>query len=230
MADIIRFFTKSGELILDPFAGVGGTLLGALLSNRDAVGIELNPVWTGVYKEIIKKFTVKEGCFVPVSEAIGVKEILPEMILGDCLEVLKSLPEEKFDVIISDPPYGCNHCVSGFKKETNFNMFNDQDKRDIGNSESYQEYLDKIELFGIEAYRVLKTGRYMVLLIGDRYHQGEYYPLGYQVAEIMRKVGFKWKGIRIWWNKATQRPLKPYAIKQCFIPNITHQNIIIMRK
>jgi DNA modification methylase len=32
MARLIEFFTKSGELVLDPFAGVGGTLLGAAIA------------------------------------------------------------------------------------------------------------------------------------------------------------------------------------------------------
>jgi hypothetical protein len=67
-------------------------------------------------------------------------------------------------------------------------------------------------------------------MIGDRFVQGEYLPLGVMVAESLKKVGFVWKGIRIWWNQATQRPLKPYAVKTCFVPNITHQNILIMRK
>jgi len=31
MARLIEFFTKSGELVLDPFAGVGGTLLGMMV-------------------------------------------------------------------------------------------------------------------------------------------------------------------------------------------------------
>ena len=32
MARLIEFFTKTGELVLDPFAGVGGTLLGAAIA------------------------------------------------------------------------------------------------------------------------------------------------------------------------------------------------------
>lgn len=46
----------------------------------------------------------------------------------------------------------------------------------------------------------------------------------------MRQIGFKFKGVKIWSNKATRRPLKPYAIKSVFVPNITHQNILILRK
>ena len=39
MRDIIEFFTKENELVLDYFMGVGGTLLGASLCNRNAIGI-----------------------------------------------------------------------------------------------------------------------------------------------------------------------------------------------
>ncbi len=44
MRDIILFFTKRNEWILDPFAGVGGTLLGASLCEppRNALGVELH--------------------------------------------------------------------------------------------------------------------------------------------------------------------------------------------
>jgi DNA modification methylase len=41
MKDLICFFTKRGASLLDPFAGVGGTLLGASLCGRKAVGIDL---------------------------------------------------------------------------------------------------------------------------------------------------------------------------------------------
>ena len=41
MARLIEFFSKTGELVLDPFAGVGGTLLGAAIARgpRRALGI-----------------------------------------------------------------------------------------------------------------------------------------------------------------------------------------------
>jgi hypothetical protein len=46
----------------------------------------------------------------------------------------------------------------------------------------------------------------------------------------MRTVGFELKGVKIWWNATTQRRLKPYGIGNCFVPNITHQNVVILRK
>lgn len=50
MRDLIRFFSKEGELIFDFFMGVGGTLLGAGLCNRVAAGIDLKQEYLDAYK------------------------------------------------------------------------------------------------------------------------------------------------------------------------------------
>ena len=53
MARLIEFFSRTGELVLDPFAGVGGTLLGAAIARgpRRAIGIELDPRWVAIYDD-----------------------------------------------------------------------------------------------------------------------------------------------------------------------------------
>src|SRR5690349_20699791 len=55
MRQLIEFFTKPGGRVLDPFAGVGGTLIGASICKkpREAVGIEINPKWVDIYKQVI---------------------------------------------------------------------------------------------------------------------------------------------------------------------------------
>lgn len=40
---IIQTFSKPGDLVLDPFAGSGTTLIAAMMENRRAIGIEINP-------------------------------------------------------------------------------------------------------------------------------------------------------------------------------------------
>lgn len=233
MAEIIRFFTKEGQLVLDPMAGVGGTLLGAALARRHALGFELNPAWVEVYNRIKKEFVVCGDRLMAakdVPEGAEARRIDGEMRLGDCLELIKEIDSETFDAVVTDPPYGCEHGASGFADETNFSMFNPEDARDFGNAPDFKAYLSLMRRLGEQVFRVLKEGKYFILLVGDRYRRGEYVPLGYLVAEEMRSVGFKLKGIKIWCNKATQRPLKPYAVKISFVPNITHQNILILKK
>jgi hypothetical protein len=56
MARLIEFFTRGGELVLDPFAGVGGTLLGAAICRtpRRALGFEIEPRWVATYEDVVK--------------------------------------------------------------------------------------------------------------------------------------------------------------------------------
>ena len=53
-ADLIGTFSKAGQWVLDPFMGVGGVLLGAALCGRRAVGIERNPEWIRIYREVCR--------------------------------------------------------------------------------------------------------------------------------------------------------------------------------
>ena len=41
-----------------------------------------------------------------------IKELLNKITLGDCLEVMKQLPDKCIDLILTDPPYGIS-CDGG---------------------------------------------------------------------------------------------------------------------
>ena len=93
MKDIIEFFTKADGKILDPFCGVGGTLLGAAMAggNRKAVGIELEPKFIEAYQKVCETENMQ----------------LMTMINDDSKNMLQhpEVSETVFDLIIADPPY-----------------------------------------------------------------------------------------------------------------------------
>src|SRR5512147_1492408 len=51
--EFIEFFTKQGEVVLDPMAGTGSTLVAALRAGRNSYGIELNPKYAEIAQQII---------------------------------------------------------------------------------------------------------------------------------------------------------------------------------
>ena len=88
-ADLLRVFTKEGQSVLDPFMGVGGVLLGASLCGRTAVGVDLNPEWIEIYREVCQR------------EGIAVQET----IQADARDALEGMAERRFDCILTDVPY-----------------------------------------------------------------------------------------------------------------------------
>src|SRR5215211_8645952 len=53
--EFIEFFTKQGENVLDPMAGTGSTLVAALRAGRNSYGIELNPKYAEIARQIIEE-------------------------------------------------------------------------------------------------------------------------------------------------------------------------------
>ncbi len=53
--EFIEFFTKQGETVLDPMAGTGSTLVAALRAGRNSYGIELNPKYAEIAKQIVEE-------------------------------------------------------------------------------------------------------------------------------------------------------------------------------
>ena len=217
---IVEFFTKPGEIVLDPFAGVGGTLLGASLCARDAIGIEVNKKWIDIYEKVCSREGIKKQ----------------QMIYGDCLEKLPKFIEQrkKFSAIITDPPYSpalkktlCDGKYGWARRKTDLESFSDN-PQDFRNSEGFAEYYDRMETVGGLMYNVLESNRYLVVMIRDSYQNSRYIPASFKVAERMQNVGFTFKGIKIWHQ--TGAPVRPYGYPWSYVPNIVHHNILIFRK
>ena len=59
-ADLIKIFTKRNNIVLDPFMGVGGTLLGASMIERKAIGALL----FFFYFFVVKWLTTRKDCVI----------------------------------------------------------------------------------------------------------------------------------------------------------------------
>jgi DNA modification methylase len=71
-AEFIQFFTKPGQVVFDPMLGTGSTLVAALRLGRRGYGIELNPEYAEIARQVIEseRRTLSEeprqpGGFVP---------------------------------------------------------------------------------------------------------------------------------------------------------------------
>lgn len=247
MARLIEFFTRSGELVLDPFAGVGGTLLGAAIARgpRRAIGIELAPRWAEVYAEVVAQALAARDGQGPVladlgpNDPGGVRGFDPagcELRVGDALELLPDLAAESVDFVATDPPYNVQlpMTMSGgalaedfANRRTDYAMVTD-DPADLANAPDYPAFLDRMTEVLREVHRVLRANRYAVLIVRDAYQDGRYLFTGADLASRAASVGLVPKGDLIWYQAGTR--LRPYGYPTGFVPNITHQHLLVLRR
>jgi DNA modification methylase len=247
MARLIEFFTRTGDLVLDPFAGVGGTLIGAAIARgpRRALGIELEPRWVAVYEQVVLDLAGERDGAGPVvadlgpSDPGGPRGFDPsglELRLGDALAILPTLSEGSVDFIATDPPYnvqlpltmaGGKLAETHANRRTDYAMVTDS-PADLANAPDYPAFLDRMGVAFGEMARVLRPGRYAVVIVRDAYQGGRYLFTGSDLAARASGAGLVPKGDLIWYQAGTR--LRPYGYPRAFVPNIAHQHILVLRK
>jgi DNA modification methylase len=247
MARLIEFFSRSGELVLDPFAGVGGTLLGAAIARgpRRALGIELDRRWVAVFDEVVREASAERDGAGPQladlgpQDPVGVRSFDPSglvMRVGDALAVLPTLDDATIDFVATDPPYNVQLPLTMAggalaerfaNRRTDYAMVSD-DPADLANSPDYETFLDRMELVLGQLRRVLRPGRYATVIVRDAYQGGRYLFTGADLAARAVRVGLVPKGDLIWYQAGTR--LRPYGYPRSFVPNIAHQHILVLRR
>ncbi len=247
MAKLIEFFTVGGETVLDPFAGVGGTLLGAAIarSPRRAIGLELSPRWAEVYRTVVAAAGVDRGGAGPdlvdlgPHDPGGPRSFDPsgcEFRVGDALVLLPQIQDASIDFVATDPPYNVQlpmTMAGGALAEGHPNRRTDyamitNDPADLANSSGYAEFLDRMTDVLRHLFRVLRPGRYAALIVRDAYQGGRYIFTGSDLAARAAAVGFVPKGDIVWYQAGTR--LRPYGYPSVFVPNIVHQHILVLRR
>jgi DNA modification methylase len=247
MARLIEFFSTSGELVLDPFAGVGGTLLGAAIARgpRRAIGLEIEPRWVAVFEALVAELQAERGGVGPQITDIGPSDpggergFDPsgvEMRLGDSMLLLPQIESDSIDFVATDPPYNIQLPItmSGGKladehanRRTDYAMVTEH-SGDLANSADYATFLDRMEAVFVELFRVIKPQRYAAVIVRDAYQEGRYIFTGADLAERATRAGFTAKGDVVWYQAGTR--LRPYGYPHSYVPNISHQHVLVLRR
>jgi adenine-specific DNA methylase len=219
--DLIEVFTKRGQWVLDPFAGVGGTLLGAALRGRHAVGIEINPRWVEIYRRVCSLEEITEQ----------------KMICGDSRLQLEELARQgrEFDLLLTDVPYWAmdraRRSKGRYKRVGEQSRQARQSKLSSFNSGGYtskEQWLDQMGVIFASASSMLKARGYVVVFIGDMYNGGRYHFLSSDLAAVLAEKGLVPKANLIWYD--VSKSLHIYGYQYEYIPSMIHQNILVFRK
>lgn len=211
-ADLIKIFTKENHTILDPLAGVGGSLLVAALCGRKAIGIELNKKWKDIYSEVCRLEGLEE---FPV-------------IVGDANDKLKEIEAESIDFIITDVPYWIMYQLTKTRsaaasRESRLSKFNEKDLQ------TKEEWLSEMKAIFENSKHTLKKNGYLAVFIGDMYRGKEFHFLSAELARVISEIeDFTLKSDIIWHDDS--KMLHIYGYPFAYIPSMIHQHILIFRK
>lgn len=220
---LIRFFTKSGDVVLDPFVGVGSTLKACALDHRKGIGIELNPHFAELCGERLS--TEVRDMFSNVDDQ--------RTIEGDVRDVLPTLGDETIDFVVTSPPYWSilkkeDHKARQERVANGLTTNYGDDPQDLGNIETYEEFVDVLTGVFRECCRSLKAGRYMSIVVSDFRHKSRYVMFHSDLAQHLEAIGLEMRGLITLCQR--HKKVYPYGYPYSYVPNIHNQFVLILQK
>jgi DNA modification methylase len=124
------------------------------------------------------------------------EEMLNKVICGDCLEVMKDIPDKSIDLTVTSPPYD--------------------------NLRDYNGYTFDFEGIAKELYRITKEGGVVVWVVGDATIKGSETGTSFKQALYFKEIGFNLHDTMIW---RKPNPM-PYIKKDTYTPSFEYMFVL----
>jgi DNA modification methylase len=221
--EFVEFFTKKGQTVLDPMVGTGSTLIACLRSGRHSFGIELNPTYADIARELVKE----EREMLPDSG----HDLKAEVITGDAALLLEyNIPT--IDYVLTSPPYWDMLKARGAqtqrqrRKSAALDVTYSEDPADLGNIEDYDIFLDRlVDIYAILP-SILRPKAYLTIIVKNIKKGGEIYTLAWDLGKRLGEF-FTLKDERIWCQDDIR--LAPYGMGNAWVSNTFHHYCLQFR-
>ena len=224
--EFVEFFTKSGETVLDPMAGTGSTLVAALRAGRNSYGIELNPKYAEIARDILRQ---EKADLAATHETGGP---VAEIITGNAaLATQYSIPS--VDYVLTSPPYWDMLHAKGAenqkkRRETEaLDVVYSDDPNDLGNVSDYEDFLTRLVSIYAGLKPLLREKAYLTIIVKNVKKGGKIYPLAWDIARELGKI-YTLKDEKIWMQD-NQR-LAPFGLGSAWVSNTFHHYCLQFRK
>jgi len=193
-AQCIKLFTHPGELVVDPFSGIGTTLLAAQDLNRNAVGFDLKSEYVDVAKT-----RLSQGNLLNTTKQVAIKD--------DARNIPLYLKENTVALSVTSPPYSQflgkpkrNKSMRGDLRNNKHYLTIQQyseDPADIGNLEpiSFSKALAEIYKGLLP---LLRPKAHCVININDLWWENKRIPTHVYIVQALTEIGYELRNIMIW--------------------------------
>ena len=187
---IIAEYSAPGELIVDPLAGIGTTIVEAALLDRRAVGIELEARWAAVAGENLDHMLA------------GKQRRRAEVRHGDARHLAEILGKRtgKVDLIVTSPPYACDAGVidkpawlAGGRLCPTESLNYSTDRANLGHARGPAYAAAMAEIFAA-CHAVLRPGGRLVVVTKNTRRKGRMLDLAGLTVDLAARAGFSYLG------------------------------------
>lgn len=216
---LIECFTTRGMTVLDPFVGIGSTVIAARQLGRKGVGIELNPN----FADIARRRLQQKALFDEQEEIESV------IITGDARNLSQYVSPESVDLVVTSPPYWdilLEKRTADYKPIRHYG----DEEHDLGKISDYGQFLTELQGVFSQVYGALRAGGYCCVVVMDLRKKGTFYPYHADLAKRMEQVGFVWDDLIIWDRRQEYNNLRPLGYPSVFRVNKVHEFILIFQK
>jgi hypothetical protein len=225
--EFIEFFTKPGQVVLDPMVGTGSTLAAALRCGRNSYGVELNPHYAGVARQVVVEERLALG-----EAAAG---LAAEVLTGSAahypaLAAQLGLPQA--DYLLTSPPYWdmlhARGAMTQKKRRSSpqLDVVYSEDPEDLGNVADYQEFLERLCRVYVILQPFLRPGAYLTIIVKNVKKGGRIYPLAWDLARLLSD-NYTLKDEKIWCQDDIR--LAPYGLGNAWVSNTFHHYCLQFR-
>ncbi|TFG27545.1 hypothetical protein EU528_12700, partial [Candidatus Thorarchaeota archaeon] len=181
----LHFFTKRGCWVLDPFAGVGSTLIACKETSRNVVGIEINPEFVKIGTDFLGPHTSDCEYHLIIGDSKNTIELLNTKF---------NMNNPEFDFLITSPPYwnmlrksrGGNDSIHKERKDKGLKQFYSDKENDIGNIENYREYIEAVATILGDLKPLIRANAYLAIIVQNmRDVDGQMRPIAWDLAKRM---------------------------------------------
>lgn len=231
---IISIYSAKNDLVLDPFFGIGTTILSALELGRNAIGFELSNEFYNIALESLKETK---------SDLFNDKNTGYTIFQGDCVELIDKLEDNSISLTFTSPPYAnLIHKITDDRqnrhKKSTFVINNNATTRiysnhekDLGNME-FDIYIQVVKNIMKKLYYKIKPNGYNIWVVKDyrdTKNKIPYIDLHSNIAQIGMEAGFKYHDLIIW-DQNERRKLVLLGYPSVFYVNQNHSFIVVLRK
>ncbi len=231
---LVKMYSREGDIVFDPFMGIGSTMIGSQNLLRHCIGTELNPK----FFELANQWKDENLGLFEIESKLNCK-----IINDDCRNLDKYIANNKVQLTVTSPPYADfiqksledrtkTHKNSIIKLDNNSTVKQYSENSDDFGNLPYNEFLEQIKLVLEKNLKVTKSGGYSCWVVKD-YRDTKngipYIPFHSDLARVGTEVGWKYQDLIVW-DQSKQRRLVLLGYPSVFYTNQNCSFIVIFRK